>query len=146
MAGRRIRWASAGKLAAIGAAAVIGIASLPALLGGDAPPPVPADVGLVPPPPTNSVPTAVPSAPMTPATPPRAAHRDHHRDLALADRRRDHDDRKRDHSGKDRDRGGAVNKTAPPTPTVTVTPPAYARPPVYSYVPPPDRGEFQIEP
>ncbi len=43
-----------GRVAAIVAAAIAGIASLPALLGSDAPPPVPPDVGLTPP--ANSAP------------------------------------------------------------------------------------------
>jgi hypothetical protein len=50
MAGRQIRWPSVGRAAAIGLAVIAAIAALPALLGSDGPPPVPEDVGLVPPP------------------------------------------------------------------------------------------------
>ena len=46
MPGRRIRWANAGRAAAIAAAVLAGLATLPALLGEDEPPPLPEDVGL----------------------------------------------------------------------------------------------------
>jgi hypothetical protein len=49
MAGRQIRWRSAGRAAAIAVAVIAGIISLPALLGSDRPPPVPDDVGVAPP-------------------------------------------------------------------------------------------------
>jgi hypothetical protein len=147
MAGRQIRWASVGRIAAIAAAALAGIASLPALLGGDAPPPVPADVGLAPPPTTNPNPTAAPPPPMIAATPPskppRPARRESakfgHPEPASGDRRRDHDDRGRDHSGKGRAGAQAVVES-PPVPTVV------AAPPVYSSPSPSSGGEFQIEP
>ncbi len=49
-----------GRVAAIVAAAIAGIASLPALLGSGAPPPVPPDVGLTPAPASLDPPAAFP--------------------------------------------------------------------------------------
>src|SRR5215204_6209442 len=51
MAGRQIRWPGVERVAVIGAAVIAAIAAFPALMGSDRPPPVPADVGLVPLPP-----------------------------------------------------------------------------------------------
>jgi hypothetical protein len=144
--GRQIRWGSVGKAAAIVAAAIAGIASLPALLGSDRPPPVPPDVGLAPPP------TSAPlQAPVTPpparSTPPTPTRRDHHR-LAKRkrDRERSHPRRERSHPDREHPhphRKHARHPHEPDAPPVA-SPPAYA-PPVYSYVPPPSQGEFQIE-
>src|SRR5436190_23513449 len=64
MAGRQIRWRSVGRAAAVAAAVIAGIISLPALLGSDKPPPVPADVGLAPSP--TSGPVASPAEPVDP--------------------------------------------------------------------------------
>src|SRR3954466_11680414 len=68
VAGRQIRWASVGRAAAVVAAAIAGIVSLPALLGSDAPPPVPADVGLA-----QAPLTTQPAPVKARATPPRAS-------------------------------------------------------------------------
>lgn len=67
MAGRRIRWASAGKAIAVGAAVLAAFASLPALLGGPDPQPLPEDVGLAGVAPEAPAPVEVPP----PAAPPR---------------------------------------------------------------------------
>src|SRR3954463_9998393 len=93
VAGRQIRWSSVGRVAAVVAAAIAGIVSLPALLGSDAPPPVPPDVGITP------APVAATPAPVEAPTPPppapkpkrrQSAHRVvHHRPPA---RRRHHDE------------------------------------------------------
>jgi hypothetical protein len=66
MTGRRIRWGSLVRLAAVAAAVLAGLAVLPALLGSDEPPPLPEDVGLA-----EVAPPAPPEAPVTPdPTPP----------------------------------------------------------------------------
>jgi len=54
-----------GRVVAVAAAAIAGILSLPALLGSEAPPPVPADVGLAPSP--ASVEATADPAPRNPA-------------------------------------------------------------------------------
>src|SRR5215211_5137769 len=128
MAGRQIRWGTVGRVAAVVAAAIAGIASLPALLGNDAPPPLPSDVGLTPPP--VSTPAVVPHMPPTAVSRPQ---REHHRQSGRArDPGRSHPRRERTHQGADqRARRGA-------TPTASAIP-SYS-PPVYSYVPPPQPG------
>jgi hypothetical protein len=68
MTGRRIRWANAGRIAAIVAAVLAGLAVMPALLAEDEPPPLPEDVGLAgvgpPPPPAAAPPVAPEPLPM----------------------------------------------------------------------------------
>ena len=122
-----------GRIAAIAAAAIVGIASLPALLGGDAPPPVPADVGVAPPA-TGAPPAPPPVAPVVVAppsddapAPPRLAKRRRAREPAHPLKERT---RPRHHRPQEVD-------PAPPPPV--------HNPPVYSYVPPPSPGEFHIE-
>jgi hypothetical protein len=139
MAGRRIRWAAAGKLAAIAAAVLAGLAALPALLGGDEPPPLPEDVGLgqVAPPapaatattPETAAPTGAAPLPVkSPAAnrPPRAPAK------AKSPRERDGSRRPRRERSQERPRADEP----PPVAVPTYTP---------SYSPPPVRGEFQIE-
>ncbi len=137
MARLQIRWQSVGRAAAIAAAVIAGIVSLPALLGSDRPPPVPPDVGLRPAP----VASAPPPAPGPDPAPPAAPKREpgvHHR---LVKRR--HRPHPRPHRGRPRPAHHGHSRppqTAPPP----VTAPTYV-PPVYSYVPPPPRSEFGIE-
>ena len=126
MSGRQIRWASVGRVAAIVAAAIAGIISLPALLGGDAPPPVPSDVGLAPPP----IASMAPHAPQPPAPPPQHVTKPHHHNPPRPKLvKRTH--RRRHHHQKSSPPDGA---SLPPVPTY-----------VPSYAPPPRPGEFQFE-
>src|SRR5512144_1150684 len=136
----RVRWAKLGRVAAI---AVAGIAAPRALLGGDRPRPVPADVGLPP------APIPAPQAPTRRAEPtprpPRATRRKRtrpDRHLPSPDRRRPgrhpraqrgarHDAR----PGGGRLRGRAAVTAAAPA-TVDTPPPAN---------PPPPPGEFSFE-
>ena len=153
MTGRQIRWQSVGRAAAIVAAGIAGIASLPALLGSDKPRPVPPDVGLMSPPAS----AALPPSPQSPAATPQSqasrrqsrastGRRPHSR---LAERRRRRrpdrhgarEERKPGHwhRGEGSDRGDVT----PPPPPAPVAP-AYS-PPTYSYLPPPNPGEFTFE-
>jgi hypothetical protein len=114
----------------IAIAVIAGIVSLPALLGSDRPAPVPADVGLAPPP-AEPVPADVPAA--TPAAmprPPKQAKGARHR-------------RKRSHPRHSPHRE-APETVVPPSTSVSPSTSAYT-PPVYSYVPPPARPEFGFE-
>src|SRR4051794_29474796 len=131
MAPRQIRWGTVGRVAAVAAAGITGIVSLPALLASGSPPPVPSDVGLAPPPTTASQPLFnPPSAP--PAHPRRRlAHRS-------TVRERPHPPGKRSHPHRVR---GADH--APP-PSGSASSPAYPAP-VYSYVPPSRHEEFGFE-
>ena len=142
VAGRRIRWGTAGRAAAIGAAGIAAIFSLPALLGNDRPPPVPDDVGLVPPPaaaPTPPAPIQSAIEPLgpEPSTAPRpvkvhkpANGRSHHR------RGVQRHDRHPQHPRNTAHKHPAISpaQSAPPSPTY-----------VPAYPPPPARGEFAIE-
>jgi hypothetical protein len=137
MAGRRIRWASVGRAAAIALAVIGGLIALPALLGGGSPPPVPADVGLAPPPATAQLPPA-------PAVPPPAlpverpqGKRDHGRERSLPRRARSHPERKRLHA-RHRHHDNTEAPSAPALPPLSAAP-------TYSYVPPPSPGEFRFE-
>jgi hypothetical protein len=127
-----------GRAAAIAAAVIAGIASLPALLGSDRPPPLPADVGLVPPPQAADAAVAAPAA--RPAAGDRVKPRADHPDLALAA-----DRRSRSH-GRRRKRTHPPRHARPaqPAPAISAQP-SSAAPPAYSYVPPPSSGEFRIE-
>jgi hypothetical protein len=135
MAGRQIRWMSLGKVVAIAAAAIVGIVSLPALLGSDAPPPVPPDVGLSPAPVATVPLPAQRSAGLPPVAPkPRPAKHPLARHERVRERPHPHRERPHDHHKAD-------NTRAPPT-----TLPPTSSSPVYSQAPPPAPGEFQIEP
>jgi hypothetical protein len=68
MAGKQIRWQSVGRIAAVAVALIAAVAALPSLLGSDSPPPVPDDVGLVPPP--IDATAELPPEPLSPAPPP----------------------------------------------------------------------------
>jgi hypothetical protein len=139
VAGRQIRWRSVGRAAAIAAAAIAGIISLPALLGSDKPPPVPPDVGLRPAP-AEPTPAATPQAAASPDTPPPAVPKrapgNRHR---LAER-----NRHREQSHPDRERRHPRHQQHNPLPETTPAPTPSYTPPVYSYVPPPP-PEFGIE-
>jgi len=149
MAGRQIRWRSVGRAAAVAAAVIAGIISLPALLGSDKPPPVPADVGLAPTP--ASAPVASPAEPVDPnaatKTDPDGSGK------FLRDRRRNSPRRRLATEGKNRGRSHSRREgphpdskpdhrpdPAPPPPSLPVQ-----SPPAYSYVPPPSPGEFHFE-
>ena len=131
-----------GRALGIAVAVVAGIISLPALLGSDRPPPVPADVGLAPPP-AEPVPTHLPAA--TPAALPRPSK------LAKGGRRRvtghkpdlDRPGFSGSHRRKRSHRRHSPHREAPEA----VVPPSTSAytPPVYSYVPPPARPEFGFE-
>src|SRR5512139_724201 len=135
----RVRWAKLGRVAAIAVAGVAGIAALPALLGGDRPPPVPADVGLTP------APIPTPQAPARRAEPtprpPRATRRKRTRPdghLPSSDRRRSgrHPRVQRGARPDARPEGGRLRGRAAVTATVDTPPPAN---------PPPPPGEFSFE-
>jgi hypothetical protein len=139
--GRQIRWQTAGRAAAIAIAVLAGIISLPALLGSDRPPPVPADVGLAPPP-EEPVPVRVPAATSAATSRPPKQAKDGRRRLTgrqpRPDRprpRRSH--RRRSHPRRSRHQDAPEAVVPPSTSTYT--------PPVYSYVPPAARPEFGFE-
>jgi hypothetical protein len=122
---RQIRWASVGRVATIVAAVIAGVLSLPALLGGDAPPPVPPDVGLTPSPVATAVPP--PAQPTVPQRVPKPHHRKPPRPKLVKRtpaRRHDHH-----------------HKSSPPDVAALPPVPTY----VPSYAPPPRPGEFQFE-
>jgi hypothetical protein len=114
-----------GRAVGIAVAVVAGIISLPALLGSDRPPAVPADVGLAPPP-AEPVPADVPAT--TPAAMPRPPKR--------AKGGRQHR-RKRSHPRHHPHRDAPEAAVPPSTSAYT--------PPVYSYIPPAARPEFGFE-
>ena len=136
MAGRKIRWANAGRAAAIAAAVLAGLASLPALLGGDEPPPLPEDVGLaqVAPPPV-----AVPPAPVAPvpAKPPKA---DRARNKRLAAREAAAARRDPRRSKRENDSAGDDSDTVAPAVTFI---PAYGPTPSYPAIPPREAFDFE---
>src|SRR4051794_11994308 len=134
MAPRQIRWGTLGRVLAVVAAAVAGIVSLPALLGSDSPPPVPADVGLAPAPTTASQSPLIPQSPSMPPARPRRrlAHRSRVRE-------RTHPPPKRSHPHRNQGRHDAQ----PPSGPASV--PSYPAP-VYSYVPPSRHEDFGFEP
>jgi hypothetical protein len=136
MAGRQIRWPGVGRVAVIGAAVIAAIAALPALMGSDRPPPVPADVGLLPPP-SASAPPPAPLAPEVPSQPRSPAHqiRRQKGDSANGKRPR-HLDRGRRRKGTDSQEDEADSDVSP-TPSPVYVP---------SYAPPPPIREFRIEP
>jgi len=141
VAGRQIRWASLGRVAAIAAAVLAAIVSLPALLGGERPPPVPADVGLAPPAVAEPVaPAVMPAETSQPvANPehlqPKGKNRLRKRDANTGRREQPRRDLRSPHR-KHRNEGGEQVARAPaPAPT-------YVPAPVYS---PPPPGEFRFE-
>src|SRR3954465_10718049 len=138
MTGRQIRWGTVGRAAAVVAAAIAGIVSLPALLGSDAPPPVPPDVGLTPP--VASAPMSpVPSAPVRPRAGHRLARHRQRRERSRDRRERSHPRPEHPHGRRpDHRRNGDSTAAGPSGPIVTA-------PPVYSYVPPPSSEAFGIE-
>jgi hypothetical protein len=152
VAGLQIRWRSLGRAGAIAAAAIAGILSLPALLGGDRPPPVPADVGLAP---VQEAPpaTATPVTKMA-ATPDRRASQGRHSrqggEHPHLRRERSHPRLERSHPRKQprprRVQPHPAADDSPSHPAPSVPPPSPpASSPAYSYVPPPSPGEFRIE-
>ena len=148
MPGRQIRWARVGRIAAIAAAGVLGIASLPALLGGDAPPPVPPDVGLAPPiSAISTTPIAQPS--VTPAAPSLKAGKQDPRRHLHGRRRgaKSHPPRhklsKHPVPAPRRDRHEHPDKPDDQVSDAPAPPISVASPP-YSY-PAPTPGEFHIE-
>jgi hypothetical protein len=129
-----IRWPSFGRSAAIAGAIVLAIVSLPALLGGGDPPPLPPDVGL-----TSTGPAPGPSPPVeaagVDATPPPAASPPAH----LVKRPHGHSRPKRAHRGvnhSDRHRADRADRqsdhvqaTPPTAPAASYQPtPAYPAP------------------
>jgi hypothetical protein len=133
MAGTQIRWRSVGRGAAIAAAVIAGIFSLPALLGNDKPPPVPPDVGLAPPAAAPQAAAAPP--PASSASPSRSSH--HRMARRRPHRRRSHPRRQRSHTDR-------RHYTHHDQPRATPAPSSYS-PPVYSDVPAPPRPEFGFE-
>jgi hypothetical protein len=96
VSGWRIRWSSAGRAAAIGAAVLAAIAVLPTLLSADEPPPLPDDVGLapavepqaaLPPPPPDPAPVAPAPKERSKPAPERRRHPRHPRSRRPRDRR-----------------------------------------------------------
>ena len=149
MPGRQIRWASAGKIAAIAAAALAGVASLPAVLGSDAPPPVPADVGVVAPP-SGAPPAAAPTEARLP-TPSSSAPGSEKRLVKEGKQRRRRKQphrhgvrvrEQREHPHRIREQSHRHAEDPPSVPALPLT----VAPPVYSQAPPPSPGEFRIEP
>jgi hypothetical protein len=153
MAGRRIRWANAGRAAAIAAAVLAGLATLPALLREDEPPPLPEDVGLggmaparapVPPAAPLTTKPAVTAQPGRRATKRRPERGDGGRTVNQGrpggpGRRARHGEKNRRarHGGRERDSEAAG---APPPVAVPTYVPTYAPPPAA-----PGRREFRIE-
>jgi hypothetical protein len=136
MAGRQIRWQSVGRVAAIAAAVIAGIVSLPALLGSDKPPPVPSDVGLAPP--SASAPAHASLSNPAPKGD-RGGSGDfvrHIRKKSPRDRSSDRPKRRHVHPHARQRRPS--ESPAPPSLPVPA-------PPVYSYVPPPTPDQFGIE-
>jgi hypothetical protein len=146
MRGRQIRWGSVGRAAAIAAAAIAGIVSLPAVLGSDKPPPVPADVGLAPQPQAR-VPVAGPAEPALP-NPASKAHPGGSGEFFRHIRNNSPKGRRLGRKAPNRRRSSKVShpraEHAPPTPPPPSSP-VPASPPVYSYVPPASSGEFRFE-
>jgi hypothetical protein len=135
--GSQIRWASVGRVAAIVAAAIAGIASLPALLGGDAPPPVPPDIGLAPLPIAAApIPGADASPPAPAAKPTKRRHRHRH------ERRPTHRSAGHRSAGHARRQRGHREHAAHGE---TSEAPSAIYGPAPLYVPPPSPGEFRIE-
>ncbi|MGA8925251.1 MAG: hypothetical protein WB462_03415 [Solirubrobacterales bacterium] len=127
-----------GRATAIAAAGIAGIVSLPALLGSDKPPSVPADVGLVQPPPS-----APPPPPLTQAASPAPTAKSRRTRRRQAGRRgpREHPHPLGEHPHpRNHHHAHGVRRTPAASPS-----PSTASPPVYSYVPPPQPGEFRFE-
>ena len=139
MAGRRIRWRILARIAAVALAAAAAVASLPALLGSGAPPPVPDDVGLAPP---LTAATDPPSEPLSPAPPPIESAVVRKREAA---ERADESDQDRPRRRRNRRRRAKLDRDddASEARSVPVEIPASAYSP---YPPPATRGEFGIEP
>jgi hypothetical protein len=146
MAGRRIRWANAGRAAAIAAAVLAGLATLPALLGEDEPPPLPEDVGL------GGVAPAAPA----PVPPTPAAHFTAKPPQAMPAGQREAKRRPKRGGGKrgaDVSTPGAARRRARHGETEPESePPEPAAPYVPAYIPPstpaassPGREDFRIE-
>jgi hypothetical protein len=131
-----------GRAVGIAVAVLAGIISLPALLGSDRPPPVPADVGLAPPP-AEPVPGEVPAA--TPAAMPRPPKqvKGGRRRLTGRNPRLDRPDSSASHRRKRSHPRHGPHRDAPEA-AVPPSTSAYT-PPVYSYIPPAARPEFGFE-
>jgi hypothetical protein len=141
MAGRRIRWRSAARIAGIAFAAIGAIAAIPALMGSDAPPPVPADVGLIP---TQTAvsPPPPPAAPEPPVASPRVKNKARNRTDAKQERGANRHRKPKKEGGANghrkpprRQRGETDGPDPPPLPA-----------PVQNYAPRPILPEFGIEP
>ena len=140
----QLRWASVGRVAAIAAAVVAGVAGLPALLGSDRPPPVPADVGLAPPAEPADVVQAPAAEPAEVAQmpPPLSAHsapkQAKHRLAKNAEPR----SKQGSHLEQQRSRR-RISADAAPADQVQTPAPMYEMPPTDSL--PPESGEFRFE-
>jgi hypothetical protein len=124
-------------------AVIAGIVSLPALLGSDKPPPVPPDVGLTPTPATVAAPAVEELPNKAPTAGPggrgkffRHTRKNSPRRRSSRGQRHERTHRSARHSHARQ--GNSERTYAPPSLPVF-------SPPVYSYVPPPTPGEFQIE-
>jgi hypothetical protein len=127
VAGRQIRWATVGRFGGIALAIIIGIASIPALLGSDRPPAIPPDVGLAPPPQTVQLAPPTDAPPASPAPAPQPGRSD--RRLARRERPRERPLPRRERHPRERHRGHHLEQT-PDQPA-----------PVYSYSPPPSSSD-----
>jgi hypothetical protein len=140
----QLRWASVGRAVAIAAAVIAAIAGLPALLGSDRPPPVPADVGLATVDPTDVwlPPDPAPVSDAAAARTPSSAYAKP--SPKPAKRRPAKGGRPERHA---RRRGGERAERRPgaaaPAPSVQAVSPAYL--PAPSYSPPSVTGEFRFE-
>jgi hypothetical protein len=121
VSGWRIRWSSAGRAAAIAAAALAAIAVLPSLLGGSEPPPLPADVGLAP--------TATPEPVVIPAPPAPARVPERHPRTKRATAKREIAKRAKSSAASRSER--RQRRRDPPLAPVTATAPV--SPPLYVY-------------
>jgi hypothetical protein len=140
VSGRQIRWASLGRALAIGAIVLLGVISLPSLLGGGSPPPLPKDVGLAQaPPPAPPVPASV-VAPTTPVA------QSPEKRSAKASKSR----RSRERAGGHRPGEGHKNKSegergSQTGSAVGTSAPSIAVAPAPGYAPAVRRGEFRFE-
>jgi hypothetical protein len=138
VAGRQIRWASLGRVAAIAAAVLAAIVSLPALLGGERPPPVPGDVGLVPSPSVAATEPALPAPAAATAEPPPVRSGAVEREGGRGGGQQASGHKRQHRQSRDRDQSGAEDQSQQAwAPAAT-----YAPAPVYS---PPAPGEFRFE-
>jgi len=128
-----------GRAAAIAAAAIAGIASLPALLGGEEPPPVPPDVGLA------ALPASI-GAPAK-ADPSRSGKLFRHTRRNFPKRASGHGRQHRRQRRSPQHSHVRLRHAHPPgmAPSSPVPAQPAPSPPAYSYVPPSSPGEFRFE-